>query len=318
MGLLGVITSVTFQCEPEFNIEGREITHRYGDAEYELFAPVGAASRPTLTDFFKTVEYGRGMWWPQRGIEKIVLWQARRIAGEPQKPFPKRYNEFPAVLGSTLPANVFVGLMMRFFGLMHLNPPPPRTLVGRLVNRWLLQPLFRLLANAFLVSGIKGEQRFRENWGDGLPMDNRVDYNWTPTEFSEMWVPVDRTQEVMSALREHYDRSDISKVGTYSVEIYATPRSPFWLSPAYQQDVVKYDMFWFQKNPGDPARDFYPQFWEIMKRFDCRFHWGKYMPIDPAYLRARYPRWDEFMALRQEMDPDQVFVTQYWRDRLGI
>ena len=87
---------------------------------------------------------------------------------------------------------------------------------------------------------------------------------------------------------------------------------------AYQEDVVKFDMFWFGKNSGDPARDFYPQFWAIMQRLDCRFHWGKYMPIDPVYLRARYRRWDDFMRLRQELDPDQVFVTDYWRARLGI
>jgi D-arabinono-1,4-lactone oxidase len=67
----------------------------------------------------------------------------------------------------------------------------------------------------------------------------------------------------MAALRDHYEHNDISRVGTYSVEIYATPRSRFWLSPAYQQDVVKFDMFWFGKNKGDPAKVFYPQFWEI-------------------------------------------------------
>jgi hypothetical protein len=149
-------------------------------------------------------------------------------------------------------------------------------------------------------------------------MDNRVDYNWMPTEFSEMWVPVEKTQEVMRALRDHYEQRDISQVGTYSVEVYGTPRSRFWLSPAYQQDVVKFDMFWFGKNRGDPAEVFYPQFWQIMQRFDCRFHWGKYMPADPAYLRAQYPRWDDFMALQQRMDPNQVFVTDYWRERLGI
>jgi FAD/FMN-containing dehydrogenase len=122
----------------------------------------------------------------------------------------------------------------------------------------------------------------------------------------------------MVALRDYYEANDISKVGNYTVEIYPTPRSRFWLSAAYEQDVVKFDMFWFGKNKGDPAAVFYPQFWEIMKKFDCRFHWGKYMPIDPAYLSARYPRWDEFMTLRQQLDPNQVFVTDYWRERLGI
>lgn len=316
MGLLGVITSVTFQCEPDFNITGREITNRYGDGEHDLFSEGPAGGKPTLRDFFKTAPYGRCMLWPQKHIEKIVIWQAERLTGEPSKPFPKRYNEFAAILGSTLPVNAAVGILMRV--LKGLNPPGPASVFGRLVNSLLLKPVYYLLANAFLVSGIKGAQTFRENWGDGLPMDNRVDYTWTPTEFSEMWVPVDQTQAVMRAIRDHYRANDLSKVGTYCVEIYGTPSNDYWLSPAYKQDVVKFDMFWFQKNKGDPAEVFYPQFWELLRPFDCRFHWGKYMPIDPSSLKRQYARWDDFIALRERMDPNQVFVTTYWRDRLGI
>jgi hypothetical protein len=168
------------------------------------------------------------------------------------------------------------------------------------------------------VSGRSGAQEFREAWLDGIPMDNRVDYKWTPTEFSEMWVPVAKTQEVMRRIRDHFRRGDLNKVGIYCVEIYATPRNDYWLSPAYQEDVVKFDMFWFEKNPGKPAEVFYPQFWELLMPLDCRFHWGKYMPKDPAYMRAHYPKWDAFMALRNQMDPQNVFVTPYWSERLGI
>jgi hypothetical protein len=315
LGLLGVITSVIFQCEPTFNVGGKEITTGYGDCAYDLFGEVGS-TWPTLQDFFLHTEYGRCMWWPQRGIRKMVVWQASRLTGEPEKPFPKRYNEFPEFPpGSTWLCNMLVGVLMRFF--KRLNPPPARTVPGTVIDT-LLKPVFTCLANLFLASGAAGSQKFREAWCDALPMDNRVDYFWTPTEFSEMWVPVEKTQAVMRALRDHYERSDLTQVGTYSVEIYGTPQSRFWLSPAYQQDVVKFDMFWFGKNHGDPAQVFYPQFWQIMRQFDCRFHWGKYMPVDPAYLREQYPRWDDFMALRQELDPHQVFVTPYWRERLGI
>ena len=211
---------------------------------------------------------------------------------------------------------MLVGLLMRAFG--RLNPPGPSNRLGRLVDSVILKPIFLGLAKIFLASGVSGAQYFREVWCDGLPMDNRVDYFWTPTEFSEMWVPMDKMHDAMVALRDHYQTSDISEVGTYCIEIYATPRSPFWLSPAYGRDVVKFDIFWFAKNKGDPAQVFFPQYWEIMMQFDCRFHWGKYMPVNPTYMKARYPRWNDFMNLRQTMDPNQIFVTDYWRDRLGI
>jgi hypothetical protein len=128
------------------------------------------------------------MWWPQQGIRKIVVWEAGRLQGEPPKPFPKRYNEFPEFPpGSTKLFNVLVGILMRAF--KDINPPGPSGSLGRRVNKAILGPLFVRLANVFLASGIAGAQHFREAWCDGLPMDNRVDYYWMPTEFSEMWVP---------------------------------------------------------------------------------------------------------------------------------
>ncbi len=50
----------------------------------------------------------------------------------------------------------------------------------------------------------------------------------------------------------------------------------------------------------------------------CRFHWGKYMPVDPAYMKAHYAKWDDFMTLRAQMDPNGIFVTPYWSERLGL
>ena len=214
MGLLGIITSVTFQCVPTFNIAGEETTSGYDECAFDQFSPEGEATKPTMAEFFRTAEYGRGMWWPQKRIEKIVVWQAKRSEGEPEEPFPLPYKEFPTVLGSTKPANFAVGVLMRL--LDGLNPPGPKTRLGRAFNTVVLRPLFYVAAKLFLGSS---SEPFRDTWGSGLPMDNRVDYKWTPTDFSEMWVPVSKTQEAMRALRDHYVASDLSKIGTYSVEI---------------------------------------------------------------------------------------------------
>ena len=32
------------------------------------------------------------------------------------------------------------------------------------------------------------------------------------------------------------------------------------------------------KRAGNPATDFYPQYWKLLEQFDFRFHWGKYSP----------------------------------------
>jgi hypothetical protein len=154
-------------------------------------------------------------------------------------------------------------------------------------------------------------------------MDNTSSDRLLATDFTELWIPIERTAEVMRALRDHYRDNGLSAAGTYACEIYAAKRSPFWLSPSYESDVVRVDVFWFARNRADPVTRFYPQFWSLLQRFGFRAHWGKALPPSSSdtgvdYLRARYPRWDRFMALRDELDPQQVFVTDYWRQHLGI
>ena len=50
----------------------------------------------------------------------------------------------------------------------------------------------------------RGQQSFRDYMWHGLPMDNQADYELLPTEFTEIWVPLSRTQEVMRLLRSYF------------------------------------------------------------------------------------------------------------------
>jgi len=164
-------------------------------------------------------------------------------------------------------------------------------------------------------------QKFWDTWWDGLPMDNKVDDKLMPVDFTEIWIPLAKSKEVMAALRDFYKRKGFKATGSFSCEIYSAKKSDFWMSPSNGRDVIRVDIFWFGHNSGSPVENYYPQFWNLLmkdKNFSCRFHWGKYMPIAPEYLKSQYPNWNGFMALRERMDPHQIFVTEYWRERLGI
>jgi hypothetical protein len=61
------------------------------------------------------------------------------------------------------------------------------------------------------------------------------------------------------------------------------------------------------------------------QRHPFRLHWGKHQPIYGRgdrewvdFFRSHYPRWDDFLALRAQRDPNNIFLTGYWRDRLGL
>ncbi|HHH29534.1 MAG TPA: FAD-binding protein [Polyangiaceae bacterium] len=173
----------------------------------------------------------------------------------------------------------------------------------------------------------EGTITFQDCWMCGLPMDNQMDDQLWPTDFTELWIPIERTGEVMCAMRDWYSGDGdpevaLARTGTFSCELYPARKSRFWMSPAYDSDVFRVDVFWFGLNAGDPATDFYPQFWELLKRFDFRPHWGKYLPPPDASWAAHYrrvlPRMADFLTLRAKLDPKGIFLTDYWAGHLGI
>jgi len=306
MGLLGIVTSATFQCV--------ETTSSYQACKIDLFG-TGTADKPGLRAFFEERQIARLMWFPQKDAEKIVVWEAERIQPVPTDFKRKPYTEFPVVLGSELPAQVAASVLFQIFDL--LNPPEPSSPIARWFKS-ILKPLYPHVVNYFLASAVLGPQHFQDTWWQGVPMDDRVNYRLLPTEFTELWYPIEITAEVMQEYLDYYQTGGYPATGVYTAELYTSPASNFWMSPAYQQAVFRADQFWFGRNRGVPDRDFYPPLWERMKKFGFRAHWGKYLPADVDYLRNQYPRWDDFMSLRARLDPQQVFVTDYWRRHLGI
>ena len=52
-------------------------------------------------------------------------------------------------------------------------------------------------------------------------------------------------------------------------------------------------------------------FESLMRKFAGRPHWAKTFYLGAPQLRALFPRYDEFMRIRRESDPDGVFLNRY-------
>jgi len=89
------------------------------------------------------------------------------------------------------------------------------------------------------------------------------------------------------------------------------------MSPAYKKDCMRMDFTWFEKAKGS-SDEYYRQFYELFVPLGYSQHWGKVTCGWPEYLKNQYPRWDEFLRVRQELDPKGIFLTKYWCDTLGI
>ena len=54
-----------------------------------------------------------------------------------------------------------------------------------------------------------------------------------------------------------------------------------------------------------------------MRAHDGRPHWGKMHRRTADDLRPTYPRFDEFVAARDRLDPDRLFANEYLTRVLG-
>jgi hypothetical protein len=315
MGLLGVITRVTFQCDPWFDVIGRETTSLTEDCEIDLF---GDGPRG-LREFLTATPYARLLWWPQPGVNKMTVWQARRMdrpdyLAQNSTPIHLKACPYEAIgMAWQVVADAIFSVLALRYGTSLLD----RAIEA--ITPWVLPGIL----NMFVPTNDRDPTLFWDTWNNGLPMDSGSSDRLMATDFTELWIPIDRTREVMIALRDHYRANGLSAAGTYACEIYAAKRSPFFLSPAYDDDMIRVDIFWFANNIEKAKVGFYPQFWSLLKEFGFRPHWAKSLPPPDSeagvdYLRGRYPQWDRFMALRDELDPHQVFVSKYWRHHLGI
>ncbi|WP_158501890.1 FAD-binding protein [Vitiosangium sp. GDMCC 1.1324] len=324
MGLLGVISAVTFQCEPRYAIVGKQVTSGTGKCSIALFdaGVKGLKSYCEKNDGGDT--YTRLLWWPQKGVDKVELWAAHRDeeAHTPRLSFRKRFKRRPFVSVPRVLQWLFINPFFNFIAEDGL-PFEGRT-----------EKLVRRVLNLFLRDG---EETFQDFWFRALPMDDQISDRQMPTVFSELFIDITQADKVMALLQEYFNpRSDetealtdaqgMNRTGAYAFEVYPGCRSPFWMSPSYGRDSIRLDVFWFRAAADRKTREaFFERFWNLLREagIDFRAHWGKYLPPPGSkagadYLRSQYPMWDRFLELRRRMDPQDLFLTTYWKEHLGL
>jgi FAD/FMN-containing dehydrogenase len=289
MGLLGIVTAVTLQCVERFDVEGAE-----------RIAP--SSELDGFDRLLSESEYARAYWWPQRGVDKLSVWTARAVPGA-AGPDPRPYRLLPTIGGSTTPAQAVAG-----------------TAIGAACRAGRWNRGLAALYNGFLPDG--ESQEFRDAWWRVLPQDDELDERFFNSTWSELWLPAEATDEAIRRLREHYRTGGFAATGAYTLEIYGAPASRFWLSPAHCRESTRLNLCWHERSKGDPRETYFPQFWNLLGDLDFRLHWGKHRFPDPvraaAHARRAHPRLGDFLELRENMDPDGVFLSDYWREQLGI
>ena len=132
--------------------------------------------------------------------------------------------------------------------------------------------------------------------------------------FREMEYAVPRPAglEALRECRAAIDASDLRI--TFPVEIRVTPADDIPLSTSSGRESV-YLAFHTHRDV-DHLR-YFALLEPILRAHDGRPHWGKVHTRTAADLAPAYPRFGDFLALRDQLDPDRVFANPYLRRVLG-
>jgi L-gulonolactone oxidase len=100
----------------------------------------------------------------------------------------------------------------------------------------------------------------------------------------------------------------------FPVEVRFTGPDDVWLSHGYGRESAYIAVHQFAGSPYEP---YFRAVEALCEPLGGRPHWGKLHYRDADSLRKAYPKFDDFLAVRDRLDPARVFANGYLDQVLG-
>jgi FAD-linked oxidoreductase len=150
--------------------------------------------------------------------------------------------------------------------------------------------------------------------GRAIDRSDRVFANERRVRFTEMEYGVPRESGPEAARRViEWVRENRYPV-FFPIEMRVTAADDALLSPSHERDTAYIAVHQYR---GMEWRPYFEAVEGIMNEYDGRPHWGKRHFQTAETLAPRYPRWPDFQAAREELDPGRAFSNEYAQRVLG-
>ena len=128
----------------------------------------------------------------------------------------------------------------------------------------------------------------------------------------EYAIPREHLADALGQVRDLLRRRDWRI--SFPIEVRVAPADDLWLSTASGRDSA---YIAFHVYHPSPHAEYFRETEAIMTAVGGRPHWGKMHTRDARYLRGVYPRFNDFVTLRDKLDPERRFGNAYLRQVLG-
>ena len=116
-------------------------------------------------------------------------------------------------------------------------------------------------------------------------------------------------REVISAIEENFPEV------FFPIECRYIKAEDAWLSPFYQRDSISIAVHrYFEEDHSALFKAVEP----ILQKYQGRPHWGKINTFNQEQCRQAYPKWQDFLDVRQEYDPSGKFLNPYLKRLFSI
>ena len=129
-------------------------------------------------------------------------------------------------------------------------------------------------------------------------------------EEMEYALPRARAAEAVRACREILARHPVS----FPIELRFSAGDDALLSPAHGRETAYVAVHVFE---GMEYETPFREVEALLRGWDGRPHWGKRSFLGAEELAPRYPRWGDFAAIRERLDPEGRFVNPWIAHTLG-
>ena len=128
----------------------------------------------------------------------------------------------------------------------------------------------------------------------------------------EYAIPREFCGEALQRIRKMID--DKGHLVSFPVEVRFTAKDDIALSTASGRDSAYIAVHMYK---GMAYELYFRDVADIMSDYEGRPHWGKMHFLTQNELSKLYPKWDEFLAARDQLDPSRTFANAYTEQVLG-